>query len=148
MLQKKIGADYIQAMKNKEAVKSSTLNFLRAQIKNAVIEKRSEDLADAEIIAIIKKQIKQRQDSIEQYTKGGRAELADKERQEMEILQSYLPAALSDSELRQIVDEVIKETQAESVKDMGMVMKMVLAKAEGRADNRQVSQLVKEALGS
>jgi len=148
MLQRRIGADYIQAMKDKDSLKSATLNFLRAQIKNAVIEKRSEDLADAEVIAIIKKQIKQRQDSIEQYTKGGRAELAEKEKREMEVLQSYLPAALSGEELRQIVDEIIKETQAQSLKDMGMVMKMVLTKAGGRADNRQVSQLVKEALGA
>ena len=122
------------------------MNFLRAQLKNVRIEKRSETLEDKDVVTVIKKQIKQRQDSIEQYEKGGRQDLADKEIAEMAILKSYLPEELSEQALQQLVEQAIAETGAQSMKDMGNVIKAVAAKAQGKADNRVVSELVKKAL--
>ena len=146
MLEDQLQKDYIQAMKDRDAVKSSTVNFLRAQLKNVRIEKRSETLEDKDVVAVIKKQIKQRQDSIEQYEKGGRKDLADKETAEMSILKTYLPEELSGEVLQQLVDQAVAETGAQSMKDMGNVIKAVAAKAQGKADNRVISELVKKAL--
>lgn len=146
MLEDQLQKDYIQAMKDRDTVKASTVNFLRAQLKNVRIEKRSETLDDKDVITVIKKQIKQRQDSIEQYEKGGRKDLADKEAAEMAILKNYLPEELSEQALQQLVEQVIRETGAQSMKDMGNVIKAVAAKAQGRADNRVVSEFVKKAL--
>ena len=146
MLEDQLQRDYIQAMKDRDAVKSSTVNFLRAQLKNVRIEKRSEALEDKDVVTVIKKQIKQRQDSIEQYEKGGRKDLADKETAEMAILKTYLPEELSGEVLQQLVDQAVAETGAQSMKDMGNVIKAVAAKAQGKADNRVISELVKKAL--
>ena len=146
MLQEKIDKDYIQAMKDKNKAKAGALSFLRAQIKNAMIDQKVKVLEDTGVIAVIKKQIKQRQDSIEQYEKGGRLDLVEKESQEMEILKSYLPAELSDEELHAIIASALQETQAKSLKDMGQVMKDVMEKTAGRSDNKKVSQWVKEKL--
>ncbi len=146
MLHDQIGKDYITAMKAKDTVTSQTLNFLRAQLKNVVIEKKVEKLEDADVITVIKKQVKQRKDSIEQFTNAGRSELADKEEQEMKVLQKYLPAELSEDDITKVVGEVIAETGASSMKDMGSVMKAVMAKTAGAADNGMVSKIVKDAL--
>jgi len=148
MLFKKISTDYIQAMKNREALRSSTLNFLRAQIKNVMIDKRVEELDDAEVIAIIKKQVKQRQESIAQYAAGGRNDLAEKEQAELDILKGYLPQEMSAEELEPIVQAAVKEAGASSLKDMGAVMKIVMSKTAGKADNKLVSELVKKFLGN
>ncbi|MDO8675968.1 MAG: GatB/YqeY domain-containing protein [Candidatus Omnitrophota bacterium] len=145
-LEDKISQDYIQAMKARDTLRSSTLNFLRAEIKNAKIDKRVETIADADVITVIKKQVKQRQDSITQFRAGSREDLAVKEEQELRILQSYLPVALPLETLRAVVDEVIKSSGAVSMKDMGKVMKEVLAKVAGQADSQAVSALVKERL--
>lgn len=146
MLEEQITKDYIQAMKSKDSVKSGTLNFLRAQIKNVRIDKRAEAVEDADIIAVIKKQVKQRQDSIEQYTQGNRQDLVDKETAEMNILKTYLPEELPEAEILAIVKESIVEVEAKSMKDMGKVMKVIGTKVAGRADNRKVSELVKKGL--
>ncbi len=146
MLEEQLQKDYIQAMKDRDAVKSSTVNFLRAQLKNVRIEKRTETLEDKDVVVVIKKQIKQRQESVEQYEKGGRKDLADKEMAEMTILKSYLPEELPEQALQQLVEQAIREIGAQSMKDMGNVIKAVAAKAQGRADNRVVSELVKKAL--
>ena len=145
-LEDKISQDYIQAMKARDTLRSSTLNFLRAEIKNAKIDKRVETIADADVITVIKKQVKQRQDSITQFRAGSREDLAVKEEQELRILQSYLPAAMPLESLKAVVDEVIKSSGAVSMKDMGKVMKEVLAKVAGQADSQAVSALVKERL--
>ena len=145
-LEEKIGQDYVQAMKSKDSARSSNLSFLRAQIKNVKIDKRVEAVSDEEVIAIIKKQIKQRQDSIAQFTAGGRNDLASKEQAEMELLKSYLPPEMSPQALGAVIDEVIKVSAAVSFKDMGRVMKEVLAKTAGKADNQTVGALVKERL--
>ena len=146
MLTEQINKDYIQAMKAKDTLRSSTLSFLRAQIKNVMIDKKAEELEDSDVIAVIKKQVKQRQDSIEQYEKGERGDLAEKEKNEMAILQEYLPEEMSEEELKPIIKETIDEVQASSMKDMGNVMKAVIPKVEGRADNKMVSNLVRQAL--
>ena len=145
-LEDKIGQDYIQAMKARDSFTSSVLSFLRAQIKNIKIDQRVEKVSDEEVIAIIKKQVKQRQDSITQFTAGNRLDLASKEEVEMAVLKSYLPAEMSKESLVAIIDEVIKTTQAASIKDMGKVMKEVLLRIAGRADNQIVGALVKERL--
>ena len=146
MLEKQISSDYIKAMKERDSLKSTTLNFLRAQLKNIIIEKKLQELEDVDVIIVIKKQIKQRQDSIEQFRNYGRPELAEKEETEAAILKSYLPEELSEDEIKKIVDEAISETEATSMKDMGKVMKVVAAKAQGRADNKVVSSLVNQLL--
>ena len=110
MLTEQIDNDFKQAMKDRAAVRVSTLSFLRSQMKYAMIEKKDEKLEDADVVAVIKKQIKQRQDSIEQYEKGARPDLADKERQEMAILKAYLPEEMSPEQLKAIVEAAVKES--------------------------------------
>ena len=146
LLEDKISQDYIQAMKARDTARSAALSFLRAQIKNVKIDKRVEKVADEDVVAVIKKQVKQRQDSIAQFISGGRVDLAAKEEAEMAILKVYLPAAMSPEALGLVIDEVIKAAGALSIKDMGRVMKEVLARTAGQADNQTVSALVKERL--
>ena len=146
MLEEKIQKDYVQAMKDKDAVRSGTLSFLRAQLKNVIINERKEKLEDTEVIAVIKKQVKQRQESIEQFKAGGRADLVSKEQTELAILKEYLPAQMSENEVSQAIKDAMKETGASSMKDMGQLMKVVLPKLQGRADSKLVSDLVKKAL--
>lgn len=146
MMEDKIGQDYIHAMKSRDSVRSSTLSFLRSQLKYVKIEKKTEKLEDSDVTVVIKKQIKQRQDSIEQYAKGGRQDLVDKETAEMNILKSYLPEEISEDQLKAIIQEAVKESAAVSIKDMGKVMKAILAKTAGRADSKLISDMVKSAL--
>ncbi|MBF0386087.1 MAG: GatB/YqeY domain-containing protein [Candidatus Omnitrophica bacterium] len=148
MLADKINSDYIQAMKDRDKVRSGALNFLKSQLKYAMIDKRADKLDDSDVLTVIKKQIKQREDSIEQFKNGGRGDLVDKETSELNVLKSYLPQMMSENDVKAIIESVIKETQATSVKDMGKVMKEVLAKAQGKADNKMVSELVKQFLTS
>jgi uncharacterized protein YqeY len=147
MLEEQIQKDYVAAMKAKDAVKSSALSFLRAQLKNVIINERKEKLEDQDVIAVIKKQVKQRQESIEQFKAGGRADLVEKESRELEILRSYLPAEMSKEEVASLVEAAIKETGAASMKDMGRLMKALMPKVAGKADNKLVSDVVKERLG-
>ena len=147
-LEDKISQDYVQAMKDRDSLKSSVLSFLRAQVKNVKIDKRVEQISNEDIIAVIKKQIKQRQDSITQFRVGSREDLAAKEEQEMTLLKTYLPAQMSPDVLQGIVDEVIRSAGAVSVKDMGRIMKEVMAKAAGSADNQSVSAMVKARLSN
>jgi uncharacterized protein YqeY len=131
-----------QAMLAKEALRVSTLRMLKSALEYHKIEKKQEQLGDADVTAVIKKQIKQRQDSIEGFEKGGRADLADKERAELAVLKSYLPEELPEAQIEDIVRGAIAETGATTKADMGKVMKSVQAKIAGRADNRLVSQIV------
>ncbi len=146
MLQEQINKDYITAMKARDSVKSSTLNFLRAQLKNVSIEQQTEKLSDDAVIAVLKKQIKQRQDSIEQFKQAGRTELVDKESAELAVLQEYLPEQMSAEQIEVIVKDAVAELQASSMKDMGRVMKAVGEKTGGNADNKVVSEVVKKIL--
>jgi len=146
MLEEKILNDYRGAMKSRETLKSSTLAFLRAEMINLAIAKKKKVLDDSDTIVVIKKQIKQRQDSIEQFSKGNRQDLADKEIQELEILKAYLPPELPVEEIKKIIEEAVALTAAQGMKDMGKVMKEAGAKIAGRADGKLVSDLVRERL--
>jgi hypothetical protein len=146
MLEEKILDDYKAAMKARETLKSSVLSFLRADIINVAVAKKKKALDDAEVVSVIKKQIKQRQDSIEQFTNGNRLDMADKEKSELQILKTYLPAELPPEELKKIIETVILEIEAKDMKDMGRVMKEVTAKVAGQADGKLVSDLVREQL--
>ena len=135
-----------EALKSKDSARASVLNFLRSNLLNSAKEKKKERLEDPEVIAVLKKQVKQIQDSIEQFKKGGRQDLVDKEANELEILKEYLPEQLSQDKIQSIVDEVIGELSATSMKDMGAVMKEVTQRTSGAADGKVVSGLVKSRL--
>jgi uncharacterized protein YqeY len=145
-LEEQLLSDFKQAMKNKESAKVSTLSFLRAQLSYTALEKKKKSLEDGECLAVIRRLIKQHQDSIEQFKAGNRQDLVDKENKELEILKTYLPSELSGEEIKKIIEGVIGETSACGMKDMGRVMKEVLAKSAGAADSKLVSDLVKERL--
>ena len=148
MLNDKVFNDYKEAMKARDSLKSSVLSFLRADMLNLATTKKKDKLDDAEIVTVIKKQIKQRQDSIEQFTKGARLEMADKEKKELDILKTYLPPELSAEEIKRLIEEVIITIGANGVKDMGQVMKELSIKIAGKADGRLVSDLVKQRLNT
>jgi len=146
MLTDKIAADMKDAMRAKDAPRLSTLRMLKSAVEYFKIEKKQEKLTDADVVTVIKKQIKQRQDSIEGFEKGGRADLVEKEKAELVVLKSYLPEEMSQAQLEEIVNAVVTELGATTKADMGKVMKAVQAKIAGRADNRLVSQLVSAIL--
>jgi uncharacterized protein YqeY len=146
MIADQLAADFKQAMLAKDAIRLGTLRMLKSAIEYHKIEKKQEQLTDADITGIIKKQIKQRQDSIAGFTKGGRADLVAKEQAELAVLQAYLPAELSPAEVEPIVVATITELGATTKAEMGKVMKAVQAKLAGRADGRLVSQLVASKL--
>jgi len=146
MLEEKILNDYKDAMKARDSLKSSVLSFLRADMLNLATAKKKGKLDDPEVIMVIKKQIKQRQDSIEQFTKGNRLEMAEKERKELEMLKVYLPAELSIEEVKRLIEECVIATDAHSLKDMGKLMKELTVKIAGQADGKLVSDLVRQRL--
>ena len=134
------------AMKAKDAERLSTLRMVKSNLMNRKIEKGGE-LTDEEVTKALQTLVKQRKDSFEQYTNAGRTELAEKEASEIKIIEEYLPKAASNEEIEQAVIEAITETGAASIKEMGLVMKAVLAKLEGKnADGKTVSETVKSKL--
>lgn len=143
----KVDEDLKTAMKARDELKVSCLRLLKAGASNGAIAKGKASLEDAEVIDVIAKLIKQREESVEAYTKGNRPELAEKERKEAAILKAYLPAQMPDEELKSIIQAAVKETGASGPQGMGAVMKAVLPKVAGRADGGKVSQFVREALG-
>jgi uncharacterized protein YqeY len=147
-LTERVDSDLKTAMREKSATKLAFLRMLKAAIMNAAIEKGGADskLNDADATQVIRKQVKQRQDSIESFEKGGRPELAAKEKEELSILQSYLPQAMSAEELSKIVRETIAEVGATSKQQMGAVMKALQAKVAGRADGKTLSAEVQKQL--
>jgi uncharacterized protein YqeY len=142
MLAERIEADLKDAMRARDAARLSTLRMLKSAVEYYKIEKKQEKLADADVATVIKKQIKQRQDSIEGFRQGQRPELVAKEEAELQILKAYLPAELSPAQVEEIVVATIAELGATTKSDMGKVMKAVQSKLAGRADGRLVSQLV------
>jgi uncharacterized protein len=144
-LTEKIRADMTAAMKAQEKDRLSTLRMLQSAVKNEQIN-AGHELSDEEAMSVIRKAVKQRQDSIEQYTNAGRTELADKERAEMELLKAYLPAEMSDEELESGLREIIASTGAQSKKDMGKVMKEATARYRGRADGKKIQEVVSRLL--
>ena len=148
-LQEKIDSDLKEAMKAKEAERLSVIRMVKSAMMNVAIEKHGAGgkLADSDAIAVLRKQVKQRQDSVAGFEKGGRPELAEKERREIGILSSYLPQPLTAEEVASIVQAAIAESGASSKAQMGQVMKIVNEKAAGRADGRTLSEAVQKALG-
>lgn len=147
-LQAQVDNDIKDAMRAKDMPRLNTLRMLKTAMKNAAIEKGGADavLDEAESTAIIRKQVKQRQDSIEGFEKGGRPELAANEKAEIEILNTYLPQALSAEEITAIVKDAIAEAGATTRQQMGAVMKIASAKAAGRVDGKSLSSEVQKQL--
>lgn len=147
-LTERINDDLKAAMKSRDEAKVSTLRMLKAAVSNAAIQKGKADLEDGEILEVIQRSLKQHQESVEAFTKGGRADLVQKETREAEILKGYLPAALPEAELKALIQEAVREAGASGPQGMGSVMKAVMPKIKGRADGKQVSDLVKQILGA
>lgn len=145
-LEQALSADIVMAMKARDATKLTALRMLKTALTNKSIEK-GRALEGAEELQVVSTLVKQRRDSIEQFTKGGRQDLADKEQAEIAILNTYLPAAASDEEVAAAVAAAIAETGATSAKDMGKVMKVTLAALAGKTvDGKKVSEAVKGRL--
>lgn len=145
-IREQIDVDIKAAMKSGAKDKVSALRMLSAAIKNKQIDKRA-PLVDSEVLDTVRSLIKQRKDSIEQFAKGGRQDLVDKETAEVAVLEVYLPQQLGREEVEKLVREAIVQTSAQGAKDMGKVMKALVPLLAGRADNKLVSELVKSALG-
>jgi len=142
-----IQKEMIEAMKAKEALRLSVLRGLKTALKNKEIDKMRA-LSEGEEIQVLQTLVKQRKESIEQFTKGGRSDLADQEQAELKIIEAYLPAAVSREEIERAVTETIAEVQASAPKDMGRVMKAVMAKFAGKVvDGKLVNELVRAKLG-
>ena len=145
-LEKRIARDLKGSIKNKDAIRTSTLRMITASIQNLAIEKKEEGLDDADVLKIIARQVKQHQDSIESFKKGKRDDLVKKETQELEILKSYLPEQLGEKEVEEIVKKVISQTGASSKSEFGNVMKLSMQELKGRADGKTVSSVVQRLL--
>jgi uncharacterized protein YqeY len=144
-LKERITEDMKTAMRASDKERLSTIRMLQAAIKQREVDERI-TLDDAQVIAVVEKMIKQRKESIAQFEQGGRADLAAREKAEIELLQVYLPAQLSDAEIDALIKDAIATTGATSIKDMGKVMGAVKGKAAGRADMGAVSTRIKAAL--
>jgi len=133
------------AMKSNDKLRLSTIRMMRSALKNKEIELRRK-LEDEEVAKVIQAMVRKGEESVEQFQTGGRMDLVDKEKKEIEILKSFLPQPLSQEEILKIIDQSIQETQASSLKDIGKVMKSVMPKIGGKADGKLINQLVKERL--
>ena len=141
----KLSDDYKDALRSGDKIKVSVLRMIKAAVKNREIEKGSL-LSDDEIFAVFRSFVKRANESIEQFSKAGRMDLAEKEKEELSIMQGYLPLQPGEDEIRKLVKEIISETGAAGPKEMGKVIKAVMAKTKGLADGKLVSNLVKEML--
>jgi len=146
VLKTQLTDDMKAAMKGGDKSRLAVIRLINAAIKQREVDERIE-LNDEQVLAVLDKMVKQRRDSIKQYTDAGRTDLADAEQAEVEIIQGYLPAALSDEEIAAIIEQAISETGASSMSDMGKVMGKVKPQVQGRADMGAVSGLVKAKLG-
>ncbi len=146
VLEDRIMADFKEAMKARDQMRTQTLSFLRSELKYCGIDKKKEKLDDVDVIGVVKKLIKQRQDSIQQFEKGNRQDLADKEKKELAILKSYLPQELSQGEVSKVVVDCLAALGSVTIKDMGRVIKEVMAKTQGQADGKMVSDIVRAKL--
>src|SRR3989338_5956392 len=146
MLNDRIDRDMKTAMKEKKETALRTIRMLKAAIKNKEIEKKVKTLSEDDLLEVIQKQVKQRRDSVQEYEKAGRRDLADKETEEIAVLGQYLPQPLSEAELKALVQEVIQATGAKAKADIGKVMKAVMPKVRGRADGKQINQVAASLL--
>lgn len=145
-LKEQIMADIKTAMKDRETVKLNTLRFLQSAVKNREIELRPNAITPDEVLGVVKKLVKQRKESIEQYLAGNRQDLADQEKAELQILETYLPAQMSREQIEAVVTDVIAALGAKTMKDMGPTIKEVQARTAGAADGKLISEIVKAKL--
>lgn len=145
-IREKIAADVKAAMIAKESLKLGALRMLQAAIKNREIDMRPDPINPDEVLGVIKKLVKQRKESIDQFLQAGRQDLVDQETAELKVLEVYLPAQMSREQIEALVTETISTLGAKTVKDMGPVMKEVIAKSGGAADNKIVSEVIKSKL--
>ena len=145
-LLERLAQELKSALLARDAERLSTLRLLKSAVGYAQIERKTETLPDAEVVAIIHKEVKKRREAVEQYDKGGRPELAAKESREITVLESFLPRPLSSEELEQLVRDAIQETGATNKKQMGQVIKAVQARAAGRAEGKVISEQVTKLL--
>jgi uncharacterized protein YqeY len=146
-LKKRIDQNMKEALKSKDSVRLGVLRMLKSEIRYREIDKGSE-LTDEEVISVLSSAIKKRKDSIQQFEKGGRDDLASKEKQELAVVKEYMPEQLSEEDLSQIVSQAINEEGATGPSDLGKVMKLIMAKVRGRADGKLVNQMVSSQLQS
>ncbi len=144
-LEEKILEEMKQAMKANDKVRLSAIRMIRSSLKNREIELRRK-LEDEDIFKVIQGMVRKGEESIELFLAGGRNDLVEKEKAEIEVFKSFLPQPISQEEILRIIDETIQETQASSMKDLGKVMKAVMPKLGGKADGKVINQLVKERL--
>jgi uncharacterized protein len=144
--QDRLAAEIKTAMLAKDAERLGTLRLLKSAVGYAQIEHKTDSLPEPDFIVVVQKEVKKRRDSIEQFEKGGRLELAEKEKREISVLETFLPKPLTPAELEQLVNDAIRELGATGKKDMGPVIKAVQAKAAGRADGRAISAVVGKLL--
>ena len=144
-LEERLVEEMKQAMKSNDKLRLSTIRMIRSGLKNKEIELRKK-LEDEDIIKVVQVMVRKGEESVEQFQAGGRMDLVEKEKREIEILKSFLPQPLSQEEILKIIDQSIQETQASSSKDIGKVMKSVIPKIGGKADGKLINQLVKERL--
>ena len=144
-LKEQLNNDFKQAMKNRDQLRKNVITLIRSEIKQIEVDKRIE-LDDQGIVEIWSRQLKQRRDSIEEFKKGNRQDLADQAEEEAKILLEYLPEQLSEEEITSIVKETIDEIGAQSMKDMGKVMANIMPKLKGKADGKLVNEIVKKQL--
>jgi uncharacterized protein len=147
LLTERIEKDFILAYKNKETLKVAVLRMIKAALKNKQVELKK-NLSDAEALDVLIREVKQRQESIRQFTQAGRDDLSLKEQNELEIIKSYLPSPLTPDEMRQIASKVITELGVSDAKGMGLVMKTITQRYSGRTDGRELSAIVRELLSS
>lgn len=145
-LKEKLQQDMKNALKSGDKYRLKVIRFLLSKVKNAEIDKGRE-LDENEMLSLIQKEVKKIEEAAEEFRKGGSTERAEEELKEAEILKEYLPEPLSEEEIEKIVDEVIESTGAEGMKDMGRVMKEVMARVSGRADGKKVNEMVRNRLG-
>src|SRR5262245_16766020 len=145
-LQQRIQSDIADAMRTRDQLKLGVLRMMKTAVKNKEVEKMK-TLDEPEVLAVFNSLVKQRKDSIDQFRKGGREDLATKEEAEIKVIEQYLPAAASEEDIRRAIEEAVQETGATSLKDMGKVMKATQARLAGKtSDGARVSQMVKEKL--
>lgn len=142
-IREKLMADLKVAMVAKDSLKVNTIRFLQAAIKNKEIDSRPNPITADDVMAVIKKLVKQRKESIEQFQAAARQDLADQEAAELKVLEAYLPAQMGREQIEAVVTEVIAAVGATSIKDMGAIMKEVVARTQGTADNKIVSEIIK-----
>lgn len=144
----RVQQDYTQALKDKETTKVDILRVVISSLKNAQIQKgQDKSMTDDEQMKIVQTEVKKLKDAVDQYTKAGRDDLAKTEKTQLDIVMAYMPEQLSDEDLKAIVGEVIKETGAENMSQMGMVMGAAMSKVSGKADGNAVKEIVMELLG-